>query len=102
LERHIASHDVEHRKRRILKAVTEALEAHGAVFTPGGVAQRMEWRDPAPDAATRRRIVSGLNDARAAQNRAPLIDGGSHERPRHRLLRTIQYRRAVPRREKFG
>ena len=57
-----------------LKAIRAALESRGVVFTPDGVAQRMEWRDPAPDAATKRRIISGLNDARRAQNRAMLID----------------------------
>jgi len=61
-------------KASILKAVTEALESRGAIFTPDGVAQRMDWRDPVPDAETRRRVLSGLNEARRATHRPPLID----------------------------
>jgi predicted transcriptional regulator len=60
----------------ILKAITEALEARGVLFSSNGVgiAERMIWRDPVPDRETRRRIMSGLNDARAARGNPPLVD----------------------------
>ena len=63
-------------KASILKAVTEALEARGVLFSSNGVSisERMEWRDPVPPPETRRRILSGLNDARRATHRPPLID----------------------------
>ena len=59
-----------------LTAVQLALEARGVIFGNNGVsiAEKMQWRDPVPDRETRRRVLSGLNDARAAQHRAPLID----------------------------
>jgi transcriptional regulator with XRE-family HTH domain len=63
-------------KASILKSITGALESRGILFSSNGVsiAERMTWRDPAPDAATRRRIVSGLNDARRSAHRPPLVD----------------------------
>ena len=59
-----------------LEAVVQALETRGIIFRKDGVsiAQRMEWRDPVPDRETRRRVITGLNTARAARHDPPLID----------------------------
>jgi DNA-binding XRE family transcriptional regulator len=59
-----------------LEAVTQALEARGVLFTRDGVgiAQRMQWGPNPPSPEIRRRVLSGLNDARRARGDPPLID----------------------------
>jgi hypothetical protein len=60
-----------------LNAVTHALERRGVLFTRDGVgiAQRMDWPNGKPaDPVLRRRVVTGLNTARAARGDPPLID----------------------------
>jgi hypothetical protein len=60
-----------------LNAVTRALQARGVLFTRDGVgiAQKMDWPNGKPaDPVIRRRVVAGLNTARAARGDPLLID----------------------------
>ena len=57
-----------------LEAVTQALESRGVIFTKDGIAQKMEWSDPVPPPEIRKRVISGLNDARRARGNPMLID----------------------------
>jgi DNA-binding XRE family transcriptional regulator len=63
-------------KASSLRAIQQALEARGILFTRDGVgiAQKMEWRDPVPDRETRRRVLEGLNMARSARGNPLLYD----------------------------
>jgi transcriptional regulator with XRE-family HTH domain len=58
-----------------LKAIQTALETRGAFFSAdGGLYERMQWRGDPPPPEIRKRILSGLNEARRATHRPPLID----------------------------
>jgi DNA-binding XRE family transcriptional regulator len=63
-------------KASSLRAITEALQTRGIRFTPtGGIEQVMEWSGDPPPPEIRKRVLSGLNEARRATHRPPLIDG---------------------------
>ena len=58
-----------------LKAIRIALEERGAFFSAdGGIYEKMQWRGDPPPPEVRRRLMAGLNTARAARNRTLLID----------------------------
>jgi transcriptional regulator with XRE-family HTH domain len=58
-----------------LREIERALTAQGIVFTRGGgIAQRMEWGPNPPSPEIRKRVLSGLNDARRARGNPLLID----------------------------
>jgi hypothetical protein len=58
-----------------LEAVAQALETRGIIFTrDGGIAQKMEWREPVPDRETRRRLTEATNMLRSARHDPPVVD----------------------------
>jgi DNA-binding XRE family transcriptional regulator len=63
-------------KASIMVAIQQTLESRGVRFTStGGIEQVMQWRGDPPPPEMRKRVLSGLNDARRATHRPPLIDG---------------------------
>jgi DNA-binding XRE family transcriptional regulator len=62
-------------KASIMVAIQQALELRGVVFgRDGGIAQKMEWRDPVPDRETRRRLTEATNMLRSARHDPPVVD----------------------------